>query len=469
MKHEIGQLTIDDETLVVTRFGAPVPASRKTVELLAALCQSFGEVVTKARLIERVWPNAGIDDASLWQTIYLARRLLQRHAPDVRIETHARRGYRLARMEAAGTPPAPSHAGRPRVKALIWRWPLAALLVLATLTGVAAYRSFAMRPAGPLAPATLRAYNLGQYFLRQRTAASLEKARDNFRRVVAEAPENPLGYAGLSETYVAQSREGPRNRRRLLSLAMTLGSKAVALDPRSAEARAAAAAADYVDAFPSSAVADPKRVRAVSEAFESALALDPNNAPARMYYGEFLLRLGKVGAASEQLHRAIDSDPSLGYANVLLAEVSFLRRDPSSAIRYADEGLGFGAADKWDALLTLGFSYDAIKRPSVAIQAFRQLAKYSPSMANASIAYVDAGSGRQAEARAHLRAALRTIDCDCDDFWLVVALDYVRLGDIVAGKSSFHHVLDVPHSNAVLALDPRLDGLHTLLRLPSDG
>lgn len=77
------------------REGEVVPLTPKALDVLAALCERPGEVVTKDELMRRVWPDTFVEEANLTVHVSALRKALGRQA-DGRpwIETVSRRGYR---------------------------------------------------------------------------------------------------------------------------------------------------------------------------------------------------------------------------------------------------------------------------------------------------------------------------------------------------------------------------------------
>ncbi len=100
------------------RGGRPVSLTPKAFETLAVLLERAGEVLGKDELLDRVWPGAFVEEATLTQNIYTLRKALAEAGGEPGyIETVPRRGYRFTvpvREEAA--PQAP--AGVPAVASL---------------------------------------------------------------------------------------------------------------------------------------------------------------------------------------------------------------------------------------------------------------------------------------------------------------------------------------------------------------
>ena len=76
--------------------GVPVAVSPRAFDLLVALVERAGHLVTKDELLERVWPKVIVEEAALQMQISALRKILGREA----IVTVTARGYRLA-LEAA--------------------------------------------------------------------------------------------------------------------------------------------------------------------------------------------------------------------------------------------------------------------------------------------------------------------------------------------------------------------------------
>jgi DNA-binding winged helix-turn-helix (wHTH) protein/thioredoxin-like negative regulator of GroEL len=375
MKVMLGRLTIDPDALVVALDGRPLAAAPKVVELILALGERRGDVLTKEALMERLWPQGYADDATLWQTVYLARKLLAKTG-QATIETQPRRGYRLVCPEPEPSmEPMPMATPAPRRPWLPAFAAAAAVLVVASGIYTTAHRGV----PSPMPSTTLRAYNLGRYYVHQGTLASVRRALPELQLVVREAPADARGYADLADAEVLFAQQTDRGRRQILAQAAAHANAALHIDPKSATAQAALAAAAFYASEPASKV---------DAAFKRALALDDGHAASHMYYGQFLLTRGDLHGAYAQLHRATDIDPSLGDANVLLAKVAYQLGDPHTAIRYAREGLGFGAPDKLDAFQTLGYAYVSVGQPKSALHAFRQLHDYVPEASAEGVAYV---------------------------------------------------------------------------------
>src|SRR5436190_15390239 len=95
--YEFESFRLDPGSLMLYRAGIELPLTPKQVETLLALVERGGAIVPKDDLMERLWPNAFVEESNLVQNIHILRKTLGKTA-DGRpmIETLHRRGYRFS-------------------------------------------------------------------------------------------------------------------------------------------------------------------------------------------------------------------------------------------------------------------------------------------------------------------------------------------------------------------------------------
>ncbi|MBK5255309.1 MAG: winged helix-turn-helix domain-containing protein [Vicinamibacteria bacterium] len=176
----------------------------KTVEVLLALNDRRGEILTKDELMKAVWPDSIVEEANLSVHVALLRKTLGATAP---IETIAKRGYRLrAEAEAAIVETSAERNARESV---------------------------------------LR----GRYFWNKFTRTSLERASRSFEEALALQPDSGPAHAGLCDTRLLQGLFGFDADRQVFSAARSHGEQAISSDPGSADAQASFAFSQLFDAF----------------------------------------------------------------------------------------------------------------------------------------------------------------------------------------------------------------------------
>jgi DNA-binding winged helix-turn-helix (wHTH) protein/TolB-like protein/Flp pilus assembly protein TadD len=95
--YEFGRFRIMTGDRVLLRDQEIVPLTPKVFDILLALVESSGQVISKDGLMKRVWPDSFVEEGNLTQNISLLRKALgEGQNGHQYIETVARRGYRFA-------------------------------------------------------------------------------------------------------------------------------------------------------------------------------------------------------------------------------------------------------------------------------------------------------------------------------------------------------------------------------------
>ena len=94
--YAFGPFRLDSEKRVLVREGIPVPLAPKATEILLVLVAQAGHLVEKDSLIQRVWPDAFVEEGNLNKNIFFLRKALGEWQPGRDyIETVPKRGYRF--------------------------------------------------------------------------------------------------------------------------------------------------------------------------------------------------------------------------------------------------------------------------------------------------------------------------------------------------------------------------------------
>src|SRR5215510_6991452 len=95
--YEFDNFRIDLTERALLREGEFVPLTQKAFEVLLALVEGRGGIVSKEELMAKVWPDTFVEESNLTQNIYTLRKALGQ-TPDNEgyIVTVPRRGYRFA-------------------------------------------------------------------------------------------------------------------------------------------------------------------------------------------------------------------------------------------------------------------------------------------------------------------------------------------------------------------------------------
>ena len=317
--HSFGPYTLSPVERVLRHRDQPVILARKTLDVLLVLVSDVHRVISKDELIERVWPETYVDEANVTQNIYVLRQLFKKHQSGVGIENIPKRGYQLTVRAATPLASAARIPQRIRIAAAI-----VVPLLIAALIGafVLVHNS---RRIAPLNGTALADYMLGQSYRTDGAPQRLAQAATLFARVIHENPNNASGYAALAETdaslaYYAQHES---QRTRLQATAMTLARESVRKDPNSADAYAALGGVEFSIAH---------QAQPAAAHFARALALNPNQSDALVWYGTLLLNDGRVEHARRLFGRALGIQPHAPGVIASLAWSDYVAGDNAGAI-----------------------------------------------------------------------------------------------------------------------------------------
>src|SRR3984893_15445720 len=96
-QYEFGAYRLEAQSRMLFRGGNHVALPPKAAELLVALVQAAGRVLTREELLQRLWPDTVVEEGSLTSQISLLRKALgERPKAQDFIETIPKRGYRFA-------------------------------------------------------------------------------------------------------------------------------------------------------------------------------------------------------------------------------------------------------------------------------------------------------------------------------------------------------------------------------------
>ncbi len=145
--YEFGPFSIDVSKRSLFRDSEFVPLTPKVFDTLLVLVEESGRVVTKADLLERVWPQAFVEEGSITQNISVLRKILDPYFDgQTPIVTVPRRGYRFTasvRLRNAGAGVILAEPATLPARAPERRW----LLAGAAVVGAAALVFAAVRMA----------------------------------------------------------------------------------------------------------------------------------------------------------------------------------------------------------------------------------------------------------------------------------------------------------------------------------
>lgn len=380
----------------LVKAGLRMRLQQQPLQVLEALLESPGDVVTREQLIRRLWPKGVVDfDTALNSSVRRLRTALGDHAETPRyIETIPRRGYRFIGTLDASAP----EGGQPRKV----RWPAVAMALLLLLATLAAFVPGSNQPReavrgdvgrSSLAEARER-YERAQYFFQRRASGDLVRAQEYFTEAIALDRGFARAWAGLAGVYWIETVEGRIPPEQGLAQVREAAERALALDPRLAEPHLRLAT--YRWSTGDDAAGDAH--------LRKALALDPDNPLVLSFSASIAAGDGRHGQAIELQRRAVTADPLSAIARHNLASYLYMagRYDDARAelqrLAEVDPAAEVRSAELIACVL-IGQG-----RFGEALEAANHLTDEAAQLHLRALAYQ--GSGRTAEADAALAALI---------------------------------------------------------------
>ncbi|HEV2729389.1 MAG TPA: winged helix-turn-helix domain-containing protein [Terriglobales bacterium] len=265
-----GVFEVDLRSRQLRKLGRVVPLQNQAFQLLLALLQRAGELVTRDNIHRALWPaDLYVNfDHGMNNAVNRLRAALEDPARESRfIENVPRMGYRfIATVE------------RPTVRA-----------------NHSASTHHVNDKAREL-------YLKGRYCWNRRTPDALARALKFFKLAIQKAPDYAQAYAGLADSYLLLGTWGHEALAPVEAYpqAKAAAMHALGLDPNLGEAHASLAI---------SLVACDWNFQAADEHYRHALELDPGYATGRQWYALHLCDLGKYDEAIVEMQTAERLDP----------------------------------------------------------------------------------------------------------------------------------------------------------------
>ncbi|MEP6918593.1 MAG: transcriptional regulator, partial [Acidobacteriota bacterium] len=91
---------------MLRRDGEPVPLTPKAFDVLVALLEKPGQLISKEELLRKVWPETFVEESNLAYNIFALRKALGDSAENSQyIETVPKKGYRFRASVSPASPP----------------------------------------------------------------------------------------------------------------------------------------------------------------------------------------------------------------------------------------------------------------------------------------------------------------------------------------------------------------------------
>ena len=293
-----GEFTLDVHERRLLRGAERVRLAPKAFDLLAALVQHRGRLVSKDELLARVWPDSFVEEGILTVHVSALRRTLGDDIrPSACIETVARSGYRFIApvrrvVDADGDLPALSPVNRP----------------------IELYESVGRGRAHLLA---------ASYF-------DLPHAVDAFRAALAVDPTYAPAHAGLARARCAQAELRTVPHLDAFAEARALAERALAIDSACVDAHVALGTVQFLRDWD---------WPAAERSLRRALTLDPDHTEGLVQYGALMESLGKLDEGLQFKQQALVRNPRSPWVLVQIATSYWHQRNDDETLVWARRAL----------------------------------------------------------------------------------------------------------------------------------
>ena len=296
-------------------------------------------------------------------------------------------------------------------------------------------------------------YLKGRFWWGKRTEEGFKKALEYFKQAIEKDGNYALAYAGLADTYGKLSEDGLLDPKEASRKGKEAVQKALALDPRLAEAHASLAATLFYE--------EQKFMEAESE-YIQAINLNPNSATGHYFYGSFLSLTERHTEAIAERRKARELEPSSLLFNWGVGWALFNARQYDEAIAEFGQALEMDRSYHY-AFAGRGLAYLQKQQYDQAIAALQELVKLNPTsyrLANLGYAYAAAGQREKALKILKEVKRLEALNAVHQSYPLVIL--YAGLGNKDEAFANLEKAfVNNPADLMYIKIDPLLDSLRT--------
>jgi DNA-binding winged helix-turn-helix (wHTH) protein/Flp pilus assembly protein TadD len=285
MRTRFGAFELDTERIQLTKHGIAIPLRDQPLEVLMALLERPGEIVTREHLRQRLWSDRAFGDfeAGLNTAVSRLRQVLNDPAANsALIETVPKRGYRfIAKVASSST-----QTYKPEAHA---------------------------------------AYLRAIFLARRHTTENIARALEYFDEAMRLNPDWALPYHGASTLHVVTALIGVVPPCRAMAQAEQLAARGSELEPDSAVTHNALA---FLRMF-------QWRWSEAETAHRLAIALAPNDPRSHATYAHHCSFHARHGEALQEAHKALELAPVDSLMNFRVVQCFYYARRYEDAVRSA--------------------------------------------------------------------------------------------------------------------------------------
>ena len=295
-------------------------------------------------------------------------------------------------------------------------------------------------------------YLRGRYEWNQRSEESLRRAIDWFQKALARDSSYAAAWSGMADTYITMFDYEMLTAGEANARVRDAASRALALDPSSAEAHTSLAHAHLHDWEWEEALRE----------FTRAIELDPGYAPAYHWHALALTTVGRVDEAVEAMRRAVLLDPLSVRMSADMGMALYAARRYDDAVAQERKTLQMDSTSA-TAMWIMGMALEQSGRLAAADSAFKRALTLRPGSPNigAAQARVLALTGRDSAAR-EILGPLEQSAREQPTLAFFVALVHTALGNRDQAIQWLERSIEARSGSVrYLKVEPRLDPLRS--------
>ena len=295
-------------------------------------------------------------------------------------------------------------------------------------------------------------YLRGRYEWNQRTEESLHRAIDWFQKALARDSSYAAAWSGMADTYITMFDYEMLTAAEANARVRDAATRALALDPSSAEAHTSLAHAHLHDWEWEDALRE----------FTRAIELDPGYAPAYHWHALALTTVGRVDEAVEAMRRAVLLDPLSVRMSADMGMALYAARRYDDAVAQERKTLQMDSTSA-TASWIMGMALEQSGRLAAADSAFQRAVTRRPGNPNfaAALARVHALEGRDSAAR-EILGPLEQSAREQPTLAFFVALVHTARGDRDQAIQWLERSIEARAGSVrYLKVEPRLDPLRS--------
>ncbi len=292
-------------------------------------------------------------------------------------------------------------------------------------------------------------YIRGRTFWNARNPENYDSAEANYKKAISLDSNYALAYAGIADCYTYNLKGIPQLHAIPIALAFT--NKALALDSNLSEGLTTLGFIQFNFEF---------NWNESKKTLQKALSLDPNNSPARMYYGIALQYAGDTENGLKECRKAVSLDPFAFPPNWVLGRNLYFARRYDESIAQFEKAKSVAPKNNEFCFWSEALAYVEMKMNN---EALKQMEEIPPTAVNKIDnvdllrAYIFARVGQKTRAKELLE---RTVKRDLDAPPYRIALIYVALGENEAALNWLEEGYRIHGLHMFFAgVDPALDPL----------